>query len=106
LKELVELKFPKLARHLDMCDIDLTTVTLNWFLALFFDAVPFMEVLKELVELKFPKLARHLDMCDIDLTTVTLNWFLALFFDAVPFMVEPVVRGAVEPHDSYVGEAV
>lgn len=41
LKELVEVKFPKLSKHLDECDIDLTTVTLNWFLALFFDAVPF-----------------------------------------------------------------
>jgi hypothetical protein len=41
LKEIVEQKFPRLAQHLDECEIDLTTVTLNWFIALFFDAVPF-----------------------------------------------------------------
>ncbi|CAD5234909.1 unnamed protein product [Bursaphelenchus xylophilus] len=46
LKELVELKFPKLSKHLEECDIDLTTVTLNWFLALFFDAVPFQTMLR------------------------------------------------------------
>uniref|UniRef100_A0A915EQN0 TBC1 domain family member 2B n=1 Tax=Ditylenchus dipsaci TaxID=166011 RepID=A0A915EQN0_9BILA len=36
LKEIVEQKFPKLSQHLEECDIDLTTITLNWFLALFF----------------------------------------------------------------------
>lgn len=41
LKEIVEQKFLRLANHLYDCDIDLTTITLNWFLALFFDAVPF-----------------------------------------------------------------
>lgn len=34
-------KLPNLTEHLEKCDIDLATVTLNWFLALFFDAVPF-----------------------------------------------------------------
>ncbi len=41
LKELLEHKLPRLAEHLNRSDIDLATVTLNWFLALFFDAVPF-----------------------------------------------------------------
>lgn len=41
LKEIVEQKLPKLAKHLADFDIDLTTITFNWFIALFFDAVPF-----------------------------------------------------------------
>lgn len=41
LKELVELKLPKLSKHLEECNIDLATACLNWFLALFFDAIPF-----------------------------------------------------------------
>uniref|UniRef100_A0A914W7I3 Rab-GAP TBC domain-containing protein n=1 Tax=Plectus sambesii TaxID=2011161 RepID=A0A914W7I3_9BILA len=41
LKDLVAHMLPGLAEHLEKCDIDLATVTLNWFLALFFDAVPF-----------------------------------------------------------------
>ncbi|VDM37432.1 unnamed protein product [Toxocara canis] len=41
LKELLYSRLPRLSAHLDSCDIDLATVTLNWFLALFFDAVPF-----------------------------------------------------------------
>uniref|UniRef100_A0A914IDW9 TBC1 domain family member 2B n=1 Tax=Globodera rostochiensis TaxID=31243 RepID=A0A914IDW9_GLORO len=45
LKEIVEQKFPRLAQHLDECEIDLTTVTLNWFIALFFDAIPFQTML-------------------------------------------------------------
>uniref|UniRef100_A0A0N4ZSN6 PH domain-containing protein n=1 Tax=Parastrongyloides trichosuri TaxID=131310 RepID=A0A0N4ZSN6_PARTI len=46
LKELIEVKLPKLAQHLEMFDIDLTTVTLNWFLTLFYDAVPFQTMLR------------------------------------------------------------
>lgn len=30
LKEIVEQKFPRLAQHLDECEIDLTTITLKW----------------------------------------------------------------------------
>lgn len=41
LKWLVEQKLPALAHHLQLCDIDLATITLNWFLALFFDSLPF-----------------------------------------------------------------
>uniref|UniRef100_A0A0K0FLB6 PH domain-containing protein n=1 Tax=Strongyloides venezuelensis TaxID=75913 RepID=A0A0K0FLB6_STRVS len=46
LKELIEVKLPKLAHHLEIYDIDLTTVTLNWFLTLFYDAVPFQTMLR------------------------------------------------------------
>ncbi|KAI6243751.1 hypothetical protein M3Y99_00038800 [Aphelenchoides fujianensis] len=46
LKEILEMKFPKLAKHLEECDIEITTISLNWFLALFFDAVPFQSMLR------------------------------------------------------------
>uniref|UniRef100_A0A1I8EMJ9 Rab-GAP TBC domain-containing protein n=1 Tax=Wuchereria bancrofti TaxID=6293 RepID=A0A1I8EMJ9_WUCBA len=46
LKELVAKRLPRLAEHLEQYGIDLATVTLNWFLALFYDAVPFQEVLQ------------------------------------------------------------
>lgn len=42
LKDLLAHKLPQLNRHLETIDIELSTVTLNWFLAIFFDAVPFM----------------------------------------------------------------
>lgn len=51
LKELVARRLPNLAAHLERCDIDLATVTLNWFLALFYDAVPFQVLLCELFKL-------------------------------------------------------
>uniref|UniRef100_A0A914DLM6 TBC1 domain family member 2B n=1 Tax=Acrobeloides nanus TaxID=290746 RepID=A0A914DLM6_9BILA len=46
LKELLEQKYPRLAKHLEDHDIDLTTITLNWFIALFFDALPFQSMLR------------------------------------------------------------
>uniref|UniRef100_A0A0K0D477 Rab-GAP TBC domain-containing protein n=1 Tax=Angiostrongylus cantonensis TaxID=6313 RepID=A0A0K0D477_ANGCA len=46
LKELLEVKFPLISAHLNSLDIDLATITLNWFLALFFDAVPFNTLLR------------------------------------------------------------
>ncbi|VDK85194.1 unnamed protein product [Onchocerca ochengi] len=46
LKELVARRLPRLAAHLDHCGIDLATVTLNWFLALFYDAVPFQTMIR------------------------------------------------------------
>lgn len=42
LKDLLAHKLPLLNRHLETIDIELSTVTLNWFLAVFFDAVPFL----------------------------------------------------------------
>ncbi|CAC5367348.1 TBC1D2B [Mytilus coruscus] len=42
LKDLLAHRLPQLYRHLEAIDIELSTVTLNWFLAIFFDAVPFM----------------------------------------------------------------
>ncbi|WKY14093.1 hypothetical protein Q1695_000001 [Nippostrongylus brasiliensis] len=46
LKELLEDHFPAISAHLKSLDIDLATITLNWFLALFFDAVPFNTLLR------------------------------------------------------------
>ncbi|GFN92905.1 TBC1 domain family member 2b-like [Plakobranchus ocellatus] len=41
LHDLMAEKLPELTKHLDAIDIEISTVTLNWFLAIFFDAVPF-----------------------------------------------------------------
>ncbi|EEC08840.1 hypothetical protein IscW_ISCW018436 [Ixodes scapularis] len=41
LKSMLRDKLPRLQRHLSQLDIELCTVTLNWFLAIFFDSVPF-----------------------------------------------------------------
>nr|KAG5699833.1 hypothetical protein BaRGS_034607 [Batillaria attramentaria] len=41
LRDLLGDLLPNLARHLEAIDIEISTVTLNWFLAIFFDAVPF-----------------------------------------------------------------
>ena len=41
LKELIKEKLPTLASHLRELDIEIGTISLNWFLAIFFDAVPF-----------------------------------------------------------------
>lgn len=41
MKELMQDKLPRLYKHLSDLDIELSTVTLNWFLAIYFDAVPF-----------------------------------------------------------------
>ena len=44
LKELIGRKLPSVHHHLDSIDVELSTITLNWFLAMFFDAVPFQVV--------------------------------------------------------------
>ncbi|XP_012942942.2 TBC1 domain family member 2B [Aplysia californica] len=46
LHDLMAEKLPVLTTHLDAIDIEISTVTLNWFLALFFDAVPFQTLLR------------------------------------------------------------
>ncbi|KAI8518093.1 hypothetical protein Bbelb_041100 [Branchiostoma belcheri] len=46
LKELVTEIMPHLQEHLELLGILLSTVTLNWFLALFFDSVPFETLLR------------------------------------------------------------
>uniref|UniRef100_A0A915L645 Rab-GAP TBC domain-containing protein n=1 Tax=Romanomermis culicivorax TaxID=13658 RepID=A0A915L645_ROMCU len=46
LKWLVERKLPALSQHLVTCDIDLATITLNWFMSLFFDSIPFEIMLR------------------------------------------------------------
>ncbi|KAK2189129.1 hypothetical protein NP493_115g14010 [Ridgeia piscesae] len=42
LKDLVKEKLPHLHRHFCHHDVDISSVTLNWFLTLFINAVPFM----------------------------------------------------------------
>lgn len=46
LKDMVKDKLPALYQHLESIDIELSTITLNWFLAVFFDAVPFQTLLR------------------------------------------------------------
>lgn len=46
LKDLIKEKLPNLYRHLLKLDIDLRTITLNWFMAIFFDCVPFETLLR------------------------------------------------------------
>ncbi|XP_067661994.1 uncharacterized protein [Haliotis asinina] len=46
LKDLIKEKLPTLSSHLMEIDIEVSTVTLNWFLAIFFDAVPFQTLLR------------------------------------------------------------
>lgn len=41
LREIILDKLPKLYHHLEDIDIEISTVTLNWFMAIFFEAVPF-----------------------------------------------------------------
>ena len=41
LKQIIEEQLPYFAEHLMHLDIDISTITLNWFLSIFFDALPF-----------------------------------------------------------------
>jgi hypothetical protein len=40
MKDLLTEKLPRLSAYLDRYDIDVTFVTLNWFLTLFVDTMP------------------------------------------------------------------
>jgi hypothetical protein len=46
LKEIIKLKMTDLYDHLKSLDIDLTSITLNWFLAIFVDATSFETLLR------------------------------------------------------------
>ncbi|CAH1785700.1 unnamed protein product [Owenia fusiformis] len=46
LKDLIKEKLPELHAHLDEIEIEISTITLNWFLAVFFDSVPFETLLR------------------------------------------------------------
>ncbi|XP_070532157.1 uncharacterized protein [Ptychodera flava] len=46
LKELLEQKLPHLHQHITSVEIDLSTITLNWFMSIFFDSVPFQTLLR------------------------------------------------------------
>jgi hypothetical protein len=41
LKDITKSKLTELDEHFRSMDIDLSTITLNWFMSIFFDAVPF-----------------------------------------------------------------
>ncbi|CAH8497255.1 unnamed protein product [Schistosoma rodhaini] len=46
LKEIVHEKLPRLSSHLKRLGIDISAVTLNWFLAVFYDSVPFETLIR------------------------------------------------------------
>ncbi|XP_038045784.1 TBC1 domain family member 2B-like isoform X1 [Patiria miniata] len=46
LKDILELRLPRLHAHLDDIGIEMCSFTLNWFLAIFFDVVPFTMLLR------------------------------------------------------------
>lgn len=46
LKELIKQKCPEIDEHLQMNDVDITSLTLNWFMAIFIDNVPFETLLR------------------------------------------------------------
>ncbi|CAH8430490.1 unnamed protein product [Schistosoma haematobium] len=46
LKEIVNEKLPRLSSHLKRLGIDISAVTLNWFLAVFYDSVPFETLIR------------------------------------------------------------
>ncbi|CAH8429070.1 unnamed protein product [Heterobilharzia americana] len=46
LKEIVNEKLPRLSNHLKRMGIDISAVTLNWFLAIFYDSVPFETLIR------------------------------------------------------------
>ena len=54
LKDILKEKLPAVADHLDYIDIELSTVTFNWFLAIFFEAVPFQVSQFRLIRSIFP----------------------------------------------------
>lgn len=46
LKDILKETLPKLSTHLENNDIELSTVTLTWFMSIFFDSVPFQTLLR------------------------------------------------------------
>ena len=49
LKDILEQRLPQLQHHLDDIGIEMCSFTLNWFLAIFFEVVPFTVSLCEWV---------------------------------------------------------
>src|ERR1700722_821952 len=41
LKDLIQQKAADLHRHFEMIEVEITSLTLNWFMAIFIDSVPF-----------------------------------------------------------------
>lgn len=71
LRDLLADRLPDLARHLQAIDIEISTVTLNWFLAIFFDAVPFPVSAAHAPRLSAGR--RHALLCS--LAGLTTGWF-------------------------------
>ncbi|TGZ64537.1 hypothetical protein CRM22_006329 [Opisthorchis felineus] len=46
LKDLLASKLPRLAEHIQRMEIDISAITLNWFLAIFYDSVPFETLIR------------------------------------------------------------
>ncbi|TPP58471.1 hypothetical protein FGIG_03311 [Fasciola gigantica] len=46
LKDLLASKLPKLSEHIRNMEIDISAITLNWFLAVFYDSVPFETLIR------------------------------------------------------------
>ena len=46
LKELIQQKAPDLHRHFEITEVEVTSLTLNWFMAIFIDSVPFETLLR------------------------------------------------------------
>ena len=80
LKDLVKEKLPHLHRHFCHHDVDISSVTLNWFLTLFINAVPFMVRTPCLLPLSL-----H-GMYPLSSTFVP-SWYVPLVFYLCPFMV-------------------
>jgi TBC1 domain family member 2B len=46
LKDIIKLKLPDLNKHLESFEIDISSITLNWFVSIFIDSVPFDTLLR------------------------------------------------------------
>jgi len=46
LKELIEQKAPDIHQHFETNEVEITSLTLNWFMAIFIDSVPFETLLR------------------------------------------------------------
>ena len=46
LKDIIKLKLPDLHNHLESLEIDISSITLNWLVSIFLNAVPFDTLLR------------------------------------------------------------
>lgn len=62
LKGIVKQKLPDLHKHLENLDIDMSSITLNWFLSIFIDSVPFEVFLPFLYRFAYSKLIQRISV--------------------------------------------